>query len=183
MGTKCKQILVPAAAIFLFAGIVYGQDSPSLGDLARQQRQQKEKSKAAPGKDAKAAKVITNEEIHTQAVAAPAAAVEEHPTPTSTSAASSSQEAKQTAEAWTSQIQEQKIQIVSLQRQIDEINESIHFAPGNCVENCAQWNERQQGKQRQVEGMQAQLEEQKKRLEAMQDSARKQGYGSAVYDP
>ena len=70
-----------------------------------------------------------------------------------------------------------------MQRQIDEINESIHFAPGNCVENCAQWNERQQEKQRQVEGMQAQLEEQRKRLEEMQESARKQGYGSSVYDP
>ena len=38
-------------------------------------------------------------------------------------------------------------------------------------------------KQRQAKGMQAQLEEQKRRLESMQDSARKQGYGSAVYDP
>jgi peptidoglycan hydrolase CwlO-like protein len=74
-------------------------------------------------------------------------------------------------------------QIASLQRQIDDINESIHFAPGNCVENCAQWNERQQEKQRQVEGMQAQLEEQRKRLVEMQDSACKQGYGSSVYDP
>ena len=31
--------------------------------------------------------------------------------------------------------------------------------------------------------MQAQLEEQKKRLDEMQESARKQGYGSSVYDP
>jgi hypothetical protein len=31
--------------------------------------------------------------------------------------------------------------------------------------------------------MKAQLEEQKKQLENMQDSARKQGFGSAVYDP
>jgi hypothetical protein len=31
--------------------------------------------------------------------------------------------------------------------------------------------------------MQSQLEQQKKRLEEMQDAARKQGYGSSVYDP
>jgi hypothetical protein len=31
--------------------------------------------------------------------------------------------------------------------------------------------------------MQSQLEEEKRRLEDMQDSARKQGYGSSIYDP
>jgi hypothetical protein len=31
--------------------------------------------------------------------------------------------------------------------------------------------------------MQVQLEEQKKRLEELQESARKQGYGSSIYDP
>jgi hypothetical protein len=31
--------------------------------------------------------------------------------------------------------------------------------------------------------MQQQLEEQKRRLDDMQESARKQGYGSSVYDP
>ena len=182
MGIKHRLFLTVTAAASLLAATAPGQDSPSLGDLARQQRQQKEKSKTAPGKDAKAAKVITNEEIHAHAGTAPAAVGEDHTASASPSTASSS-EVKQSAETWTSQIQGQKSQIASLQRQIDEINESIHFAPGNCVENCAQWNERQQEKQRQVEGMQAQLEEQRKRLEEMQESARKQGYGSSVYDP
>ena len=31
--------------------------------------------------------------------------------------------------------------------------------------------------------MKAQLEEQQKHLEEMQDTARKQGFGSSVYDP
>ena len=31
--------------------------------------------------------------------------------------------------------------------------------------------------------MQTQMEEQKKRLDEMQESARRQGYGSSVYDP
>jgi hypothetical protein len=45
-----------------------------------------------------------------------------------------------------------------------------------------QWNERQKEKQDQVESMKAQLEEQKKQLENMQESARKQGFGSSVYE-
>jgi hypothetical protein len=48
----------------LFAVATGGaQDSPSLGDLARQQRQKKEQPKNASGKDAKSSKVITNEAI------------------------------------------------------------------------------------------------------------------------
>ena len=89
-------------AVCLLAAAAYGQDSPSLGDLARQQRQQKEKSRTAQGKDAKASKVITNEEIHAKAgtATAPAAVADEHPASASTN---SSNEVKQTAESWTSQ--------------------------------------------------------------------------------
>src|SRR5262249_27022844 len=90
---------------------------------------------------------------------------------------------KISAEQWRSQIQSQKSAVSSLQSEIDRLNDSIHYAPGNCVANCVQWNERQKEKQQQVEQMKAQLEDQKKRLEDMQDSARQQGYGSSVYDP
>jgi len=185
MGTGRRVFVSLAGAAFLFAATAYAQDSPSLGDLARQQRQQKEKSKAAQGKDGKASKVITNEEIRAHAGTAPApVAPQEHPASTSTTSSNaSSSEMKQPAEVWTSQIQAQRSQIDSLQKQIDEVKASIQFAPGNCVENCVQWNEHQLEKQRQAEGMQAQLEEQKRRLEQMQEAARKQGYGSAVYDP
>jgi hypothetical protein len=181
MGTRCKLILVLMAAAYLFASTAIGQDSPSLGDLARQQRQQKEQSKTAPGKDAKASKVITNEEIPERAgsAQAPAAGSEE----SRSSMPASSNGAKQSAEHAKSQILVQKNQIASLQSQVDEINESIRFAPANCVENCVGWNERQREKQQRVERMQAQLEEEKRRLEDMQDSARKQGFGSSVYDP
>jgi len=185
MGTGHRLFVSSMAAACLLAAAAYAQDSPSLGDLARQQRQQKEKSKTAQGKDVKPSKVITNEEIHAHAGAAPAPAAassEEHPASNSSST-NSSNEVKQSAQSWTSQIQAQKGQIASLQKQIDELKESIQFAPPNCVENCVQWNERQQEKQRQAEAMQAQLDEMNKHLEEMQDAARKQGYGSSVYDP
>jgi len=86
-------------------------------------------------------------------------------------------------ERWKSEIQSQKSGIAELQREIDSLSNSIRYAPANCVANCAQWNERQQHKQDQVESMKAQLEEQQRRLEEMQDAARKQGFGSSVYDP
>jgi hypothetical protein len=181
MGTRCKLILVFAAAGCLLAGIFNGQDSPSLGDLARQQRQQEEQSKTAQGKDAKASKVITNEEIPEHAGPATPPAAGSQASQSSMPAPSNG--AKQPAEHVKSQILAQKNQIANLQSQVDELNESIRFAPANCVENCVGWNERQREKQQRAERMQAQLEEEKRRLEDMQDSARKQGYGSSVYDP
>ncbi|MGB0009705.1 MAG: hypothetical protein WA437_05565 [Candidatus Sulfotelmatobacter sp.] len=172
--------LVLITAISLGAVTASGQDEPSLGDLARQQRQQKQQAKAAPGKDAKPTKVITNEELPAHAAAPSTSAASGVKT---TSPPDSANASKLPAEQWKSQIQSQKSQIASLQTQIDQLNESIHFAPANCVANCVSWNERQKEKQQQVERMQAQLDEQKKRLDEMQESARKQGYGSSVYDP
>jgi predicted RNase H-like nuclease (RuvC/YqgF family) len=87
------------------------------------------------------------------------------------------------AEQWKSQIQAQKSAIASLQREIASLSESVHYAGGNCVANCVQWNERQKEKQDRVEVMKQQLEEQEKRMEDLQESARKQGFGSSVYEP
>jgi hypothetical protein len=178
---KLTFILLLAAMVCLLAGSVCGQDAPSLGDLARQQRQQKEQSKTTPGKDAKAPKVITNEEIPEQ-TQRPSASAARSPQK-SDAAPTSSAEPKLPAEHWRSQILTQKNQIQALQREVDEINESIRFAPANCAEGCVGWNERQREKQQRVERMQQQLEEQKQRLDDMQSAARRQGYGSSVYDP
>jgi hypothetical protein len=165
-----------AIATFAFAAAAYAQDSPSLGDLARQQRQQKGPS--MPGPDSK--KVYTNADLPRHSDPGPALEVSDtrkasDPAPSNIT--------PQSSERLRSQIRLQKDEIASLQKQVDEEQESIHYAPGNCIRNCVQWNEKQERKQGQVERMQAQLEEQKKQLEQMQESARRQGYGSAVYDP
>ncbi|MGD0989292.1 MAG: hypothetical protein ABR874_15870 [Candidatus Sulfotelmatobacter sp.] len=170
-----------ALSLFLLASsFICAQDSPSLGDLARQQRQQKEHSKAATDKNAKPPKVITNEEIPEHASIASAS---QHLSEDSAEPRDAANAGKLPAEQWRSQILSQKGQIANLQHQIEDLNESIRFAPANCVSNCVEWNERQREKQQQVERMQAQLDEQKKRLDETQESARKQGYGSSVYDP
>ncbi|MGA8762201.1 MAG: hypothetical protein WB562_04850 [Candidatus Sulfotelmatobacter sp.] len=176
----------PIAAISFSMVTCHAQDSPPLGDIARQQRQTQQ-AKVDPGKNARSAKVVTNDEIpeHAAPPVAPAARDEVNP-----SAASfrnrekrSDDENKSSPEHWKSQILKQKDQIASLLRQLDEINESIRYAPANCVANCVGWNERQREKQQRVGRMQAQLNEEKTRLDDMQEAARKQGYGSAVYDP
>jgi len=173
---------VSVSFIVLFLPAAYGQDTPSLGDVARQARQQKQQNKDAQGKTApaKASKVVTNEEIPESPDAAADSSRSSDPAPAPVREPGG---AKLPAEQWKSQIQAQKNVVSSLQSQIDKLNDSIHFAPGNCVAGCVQWNERQQQKQQEVERMRAQLQQQKKRLEDMQESARQQGYGSSVYDP
>ena len=188
----------------------YGQeDAPSLGDVARQARQQKQQkdaqsrdaqskdaqptapaqskdlpSKVASAKDGQAKgpkKIVTNEEIP------------EHIGPTSTLPPSTKtgtfnpppndEDVKAPPQYWKSQILAQKAAITSLQSQISNLQASIQYAGGNCVSGCVEWNERQQQKQQELEGMKSQLEAMQSQLEEMQDMARKQGYGTAVYDP
>jgi hypothetical protein len=205
-------LLTLAAGAFLFSLGARAQDEPSLGDVARQSRLQKQQKnseadkdsapaaaskdtqgKAVPAKDAsskdsqpktadasKGKKVITNEEIP------------EHIGPTRTLPAKQvtagytpppNYDGNPPAEYWKTQIQAQKNNLVSLQNQISELANSIQFAGGSCVSNCVQWNEEQLRKQQQLESMKAQLEQQQKGLEEFQDAARKQGFGSSVYDP
>ncbi len=197
--------LLPTCA-FLFAITAYAQDPQSLGDVARQARQQKQQkdaqTKAASPKDGSSAEpatsdtkdaqppkpshVITNEEIGLP-LAPPAAADEKPQTDTKPASksdnSSTSDDRSKEAEEYKSRIQDQKGAIDSLQSQIAELSESIRFAGANCVANCEKWNEHQKQKLDQAESMKSQLEEQKKHLEEMQDSARKQGFGSSVYEP
>jgi hypothetical protein len=202
MWTRRVFVLLALSA-FVCTLVSYAQDSQSLGGAARQARLQKQQkdaqakdtsakdahSKDAQGsaaisKDARPAKpprVITNDEIPSHVgstVTSPGSPV---PNPGHSQPSYGTQ--KMPAEQWGSLIQQQKDAIASLQREIANLSESIHYAGGNCVANCVQWNEREKEKQDRAETMKAQLEQQQKRLEDMQEAARKQGFGSAVYDP
>ncbi len=138
-------------------------------------------AKTAPGaKPAK--KVITNEEISSHSeTSQPAASGVKGPVAETSDYDAGSQ--KNPPEYWKSRILSQKNLIASLKNDIDSLSASIQYAPGNCVSGCVEWNERQQQKQQQVDGMKVQLQEQEKQLEEMQEAARKQGYGNSVYDP
>jgi chromosome segregation ATPase len=197
------------AAAALLTLPAYGQDdSQSLGDAARQARSQKQQ-RDAPAKSAqekssqdqsgqgqnaldkttpakskqssKAPKVITDDEISSHTASAALEKTDQGKAADDTSEKADTWKAP--AEDWKNQIAQMKSSIEEMKAQIDQLNDSIHYTSGNCVAGCAEWNERQQGKQQQVETMKAQLEDQQKRLEAMQEAARQQGYGSSVYDP
>jgi predicted RNase H-like nuclease (RuvC/YqgF family) len=144
----------------------------SLGDVAREQRQ-KQQSKAAP------AKVLTNEDIPEQPGSADNSGTGQHPG----ALPASSYNAKKTADQWKAEISRQKSSVASLQNQIEHLNSSIHFTGPNCVRNCVQHNQQQLDKEDQVKHLQGQLDEQKKRLEDLQEGARQDGYGGSVSDP
>jgi len=173
-----QKVVAVIAAILLIAATAYGQ---SLGDVAREQRQKQ----AMDAKQAKGAhatrKVLTNENLPEAAEPASTTSITNDQSDTAPVPAASNN--THAAEQWKAKIEAQKNSVASLQSQIDQLNSSIHFALGNCVANCVQWNERQVKKQDEVQRMQQQLDQQKKQLENMQESARKAGLGSSVYEP
>jgi hypothetical protein len=182
---KMRVGLLMVSAVFLCGLPAYSQDSPSLGDVARQAREQREKAKTANSQNPQAARmpnVITNEDMpkHSEAAEPPSAAKADRE---EAEAPSASDKGKMSAEYWKARIQEQKSLVHSLQSRLDQLGDSIHFAPGNCVRNCVQWNERQKQKQQEAVRLQSQLDRAQKNLDRMQEAARRQGYGNSVYDP
>jgi hypothetical protein len=197
-------ILSAGVLVCSVGALAQDDDSPSLGDVARQTRQQKQQKdpqiktnqgKDAQNKDAPAQtasakastsakspkKVITNEEI-------PEHASSSAPKGSSDSTAGNSAQPanegeKTSPDVWRQQILAQKNAISQLEGQIQDLTDSIRYAGANCVSNCQTWNEEQQKKQQQVDSMTAQLGEQQKHLDEMQEQARRQGFGSSVYDP
>jgi hypothetical protein len=141
------------------------------------------KNASAADQSAKDKKVITNDEIPEHVGTTRTAGAVQKPPASVTDPPPTEQEEKLCADDWKAQIQSQKNYIASTESDIRSLNESIQYAGANCVANCADWNERQKQKQDQVESLKVQLEEQKKHLEDLQEGARKQGYGSSVYEP
>jgi hypothetical protein len=193
---KKGKVWLALCAMFLgFASLAHGQDSQSLGDAARQARLQKQqKEAAAPTTPAANAsdtsansaspapppRVITNDEIPSHV----GPTVTSTPNPQSQYPVSYQRptygQAKTPAETWKAQILAQKTRISQTEA---EIARASSARVGNCVVNCFQHNERLQQRQQQLDAMNLQLQEQRKQLDQMQETARRQGYGSSVYDP
>jgi hypothetical protein len=163
------------AVIALVSFIVAASHGQSLGDVAREQRQKQSKTPHAPRK------VVTNEEIpeREEPVSGTSVSTGERDSATPTPATNDTHAAEQ----WKAKIEAQKNSVASLQSQIDKLNSSVHFVEANRYYNGVQYNERQIQKQDEVKRMQGQLDEQKRQLQDMQDSARKAGLGSSVYEP
>jgi hypothetical protein len=168
------------SAALLLGGVVYGQ---SLGDVARQQRaqqQQQEQSQTQP------TKVLTNDDLPNRSdgandlsVVGPNAKLNGGRQRYS----GSNSGGKLPAEQWKSQILAMKNNIATIQRQIDDTKASVRFVQAPIYSNGVRHNQQQEQKLEQVERAQGQLDSMKRQLEEAQEEARKQGYGSSIYDP
>jgi hypothetical protein len=167
MRQTCRNVGCLASLAFLLISPSYGQ---SLGDVARQQRQSQQAKKDQ-------SKVITNEDLPDRQIAEESGKAAQNREPVPHHAASKS------AEQWRTEIEAQKKNIEMLQRQMDRLSGTIHYVEANRYYNGAQHNLRQEQKEAEVGRMQDQMEVQKQRLEEMQEAARKDGFGNAVYEP
>jgi hypothetical protein len=172
---------VMAACLLSSNSLAQSSDSPSLGDLARTQRVKRQQGKNSP---AKPKKVVTDEDLpaHTASdsredVPSPDGPHEEMSSPRSASNVLQNGDQTKTA------ITQQKALIADLKNRIDKLNSSIHFVQANAYRNGVEYNKYQAQKQQEVERLEGQLSEQQRNLEQMQETARKAGYGSAVWDP
>ena len=171
MSPAFKKMMFCTATLILAVAAGYCQ---SLGDVAREQRQ-KQQAKTSQT----AAKVITNEDLGEPPDGLPTDAAAEkkqdhHP---------SKPLGSKTAEQWKAEIEAQKSAIASLQSRIARVNSSVRFTQTTVTWNAVRHNERQEQKLDEVQQMQSQLAEEQKRLEELQESARREGFGSSVYEP
>ncbi len=165
--------IVAVVGVVLF--VVAGSHGQSLGDVARQQREKQAKD-GHPTR-----KVLTNEDMpeRVEPDSSTSISADQHEAAPAGPASNDTHAGEQ----WKAKIEEQKSSVASLQNQIDKLNSSIHFVEANRYYNGVQYNERQVQKQEEVQRLQKQLDERKKQLEDMQESARKAGLGSSVYEP
>ena len=181
MFLKMTIALLKMTIALLMSSAVYGQ---SLGDVARDNREKK-------SEDASAAqpKLITNADLPKD----PDANQEPPEEQAGTGAAASSKAAdhrsaeqrlaeQRAADHWKRQILAQKNKMATLQARIDQLNASIRSAGGS-VQYEGPYNRHQARQLQRVAQIQLQLDEQKMKLDQMQEAARHAGMHTVVYDP
>jgi hypothetical protein len=181
----------------LMSSVAYGQ---SLGDIARENR---EKQNAEDASSTSKPKVITNKDLPRDpdanlapSVTPPVANASVSAAGSATASASTSSKTAESriaerhyadqrlaeqraAERWRREILTQKNKIATLQARLDQIHQSIRFAGGD-VQSEGPLN---RSEARQLVQVQQQFNEQKRKLDQLQEAARRAGMHSAVYDP
>lgn len=189
------------AAVLLIGPAGYGQ---SLGDIARQNREAKDKEKANAGADPAAQpKVITDKDLATDptidaAPFAPSRVPSMPKNPSTSEQIEGPQRAAQTraqqhndqkrlsqeraAEQWKRQIMAQKHKVATLQARADQLRALIQAENGTTQYEGPNGRSQAQQLQRVAE-IQLQVDEQKRALVDMQEAARQAGMHTVVYDP
>lgn len=154
----------------------------SVADIARENQEKKAAQDAAGSKPTR---VITNQDLGE----GPEGRPDLHVTrPTREWASNRSGENRggqsmpdQRAEQWRRQIEEQKARIADLQARLDHVNASLHPAGG--AQYSGPYTRSQALQVERADNLQRQLDEQQRKLATMQESARRAGMHTAVYDP
>ena len=169
-----------SAIALLMSSAAYGQ---SLGDIARANREKQN----AENTSAAQPRVITNANLPKDPDANQEPAEAQSGTNASSTAADhrSAQQRlaeQRAADQWKRQILAQKNKMATLQARIDQLNASIRSAGGS-VQYEGPYNRHQARQLQRVAQIQLQLDEQKMKLDQMQEAARHAGMHTAVYDP
>jgi predicted RNase H-like nuclease (RuvC/YqgF family) len=166
------------AVTMILSAAAYAQ---SLGDIARQNEQNKQNQPAAT--------VITNDDLPADGLA------DEGAQPRHRNAArdDSGQQARaelqraakndSAAQGWRTKILNQKSSIDSLQAHIQNVKASIRVPLDSSGYYAGQANQRTQAKVQEIDDLQQKLQIENQKLQDLQESARKAGFGSAVYEP
>jgi predicted RNase H-like nuclease (RuvC/YqgF family) len=169
-----------SAIALLMSSAAYGQ---SLGDIARANREKQNAENASAAQP----RVITNANLPKDPDANQEPAESQSGASASSTAADhhSAQQRlaeQRAADQWKRQILAQKNKMATLQARIDQLNASIRSAGGS-VQYEGPYNRHQARQLQRVAQIQLQLDEQKMKLDQMQEAARHAGMHSAVYDP
>ncbi len=179
------------AIALLITSAAYGQ---SLGDVARENREKK----AAEDNSAASPKVITNKDLPKDGDANQEPAEENSKTDAEDPVTTANQRSverraaqrsgqkslaeQHAANQWKRQILAQKNRVAALEGRIDQFNAETSATYGS-VQYEPPYGRSQDRQLQRVSQMQQKLDEQKARLADMQESARRAGMHTAVYDP
>ncbi len=185
--TFFRVLLIAAILVALANSTAYSQ---SLGDIARENQEEK----AAQAANAPAPKVITNKDLPTDpdagstssATAAPVANKPADPMAKQRAEhqaeqryAQQRQAEQRAAEQWKRQILAQKNKVAVLQARMNQIHASLQAASGSVAADGPYTGYQA----RRAVQVQQQLNEQRRKLDQMQEAARHAGMHTTVYDP
>jgi chromosome segregation ATPase len=159
---------------FLAIGMVLPMPifAQSVADIARENRE----TKAAQDASAVKTKVITNQDLGEGPEGKPELGLQ--PRSRVTAKAANLPQNNQRSEQWKKQIKEQETKIANLQARLDQIDAALR-ANRNAQ---GAYNRYQTAQQDKAAQLQLEIDEQRKKLDEMEDAARHSGPRNSVYD-
>jgi hypothetical protein len=168
----------------------FGQSGQPLADVARANRDKQAAQKAAGTMP----RVITNQDIPADPQEVEEAKASQPMTmvsgvngsfegrPSNQRFAAQNLAEQTTGERWRGRIQAQESRIADLEARIDQMNASLGPAGGS-AQYEGPYNRYQARQMQRVAQMQGMLDQQRRRLDLMQEAARRAGMHTSVYDP